>query len=117
MTKTILLVDDDAHILETAEDILEAAGYAVQTSETGKMALEKLKANAAQLMIVDLNLVDTTGLELAVQAKALRPDLIVILMTGEASVDLGPAASAIHSILTKPVDPGALIDLIRKVLN
>jgi hypothetical protein len=37
-------------------------------------------------------------------------------MTGEASVDLGPAKPAIHSILTKPVDPAALIDLIRKVL-
>jgi DNA-binding NtrC family response regulator len=116
MKKSILLVDDDARILETAQDILEASGYPVQTSETGEGALRKLRAEPFHLMIVDFNLLDTTGTELAIQAKKIRPELVIFLMTGEASVDLGAAASAVRTVLTKPVNPGELLKLIEKMV-
>ena len=114
--KTILLVDDDPHILETAQDILEASGYQVRTAESGAGALEQLKAGPFHLMIVDFNLLDTTGIDLAVEAREIRPEMRIILMTGEASVDLGPAHNAIHSTLTKPVNPAELLTLIEKTI-
>jgi len=117
MAKTLLLVDDDRHILETARDILEEAGFDIQTAETGAQALQMLKGRPCHLMIVDYNLVDMTGVELTGQAKKLHPEIPVILMTGEANVDLGAAKSLIGEILTKPVNPAALIELIRKVLR
>lgn len=115
MDKRILLVDDDARILETAQDILEAAGYDVQSAESGSAAREKLKAAPVHLMIADYNLLDTTGVELALKAREIRPDLVIFLMTGEANVDLGSAKSVVHSVLTKPVNPPELLALIKRV--
>jgi len=117
MKNLILLVDDDAHILETAQDIMEAAGFAVQTAENGAAALKVLKDHACRVMIVDFNLLDTTGIELAVKARDIQRELVVVLMTGEAHVDLGPAQSIIRAILTKPVNPSELIDIIHKILD
>jgi DNA-binding NtrC family response regulator len=116
MAKTILLADDDPHILETAKDILEAAGYNVLTAETGAGTLQCLEDHPCDLLIVDFNLLDMTGIELAVKAKRLRPALFVILMTGESSVDLGEAKTIIQAILTKPVHPPDLFALIHKIL-
>ena len=112
--KTILLVDDDAHILETAQDILEAAGYEVQTADSGAGALQKLTAAPVHLMIVDFNLLDTTGIDLAVKAREIHPEIQIILMSGEAEIDLGPARRVIRSILVKPVNPAELLTLIKQ---
>jgi len=115
MTKRILLVDDDAHLLETAHDILEAAGYDVRSAESGSAALQKLKAAPVHLMIVDYNLDDTTGVELALKARALFPDIVIFLMTGEINIDLAAAKSAIQAVLTKPVNPAELISMIKRM--
>lgn len=117
MAEAILLVDDDRHILETAQDILEAAGYQVQTAETGAEALQKLQAGIFRLMIIDFHLLDTTGVDLTLAVKRLRPQVAVILMTGEAQVDLGPAEGAVHSLLTKPVNPADLLRIIHDVFS
>jgi len=111
---TILLVDDDTHLLETGQEILEASGYDVQTAESGAGALQKLLAGPFHLMIVDFNLLDTTGIDLAVKAKEIRPEMQVILMSGETDIDLGPARGAIRSILIKPVNPAELLAAIEQ---
>jgi DNA-binding NtrC family response regulator len=117
MANAILLVDDDRHILETAQDILEAAGYQVQTAETGAEALQKLQGGPFHLMLCDFHLNDTTGVDLALEVKRLHPEVVLILMTGEAEVDLGPAEGAVHSLLTKPVNPADLLRIIRTVFS
>ncbi len=116
-TPHILLVDDDPQILDTAKDILEDAGYDVESAGSVAAARECLRAGHYSLMIVDFNLPDGTGLDLAPEAKLADPKTRVILMSGEASIDLGAAAPAIHSILTKPVNPQQLLALIKKALN
>jgi two-component system alkaline phosphatase synthesis response regulator PhoP len=116
MAKTLLLVDDDLHILETAKDILEASGYDVLTAESGAEARRQLAAGPCALAIIDFNLKDITGVDLAVALKQTRPDLIVFLMTGEANVDLGAAKPAVREVLTKPVNPTELIALLQKVI-
>jgi two-component system response regulator HydG len=114
---SILLVDDDTHILETAQDILEAAGYEVQSAETGSAALQKLEERAFHLMIIDFNLADTTGCELAIKAKILRPDVVIVIMTGESELDLEPAKSSIYAVLTKPVHPDDLLNIIKQTTH
>ncbi len=113
MPKAILLVDDDPNILDTARDILEDAGYAVYAEGTGAAALMKLKSTPAHLALFDFNLPDTRGVDLAVEAKKICPKMTIFLMTGEASVDLGAAKGSIDGILTKPVDPTQLLQVIR----
>src|ERR1700730_13801549 len=112
IAKRILLVDDDTQILETAQDILEAEGFAVRTAVTGEKALESLRQHPCDVMVVDYNLKDATGIELAPKAKAICPELVIFLMTGEAQVELGAAQGLIQAVLTKPVNPSDLIHLI-----
>src|SRR5579864_9411030 len=97
--KTILLVDDDPNILDTAKDILEDAGYSVQTADSGAEAIQKLKSCRAKLAIFDFNLPDVRGADLAVEAKRVDKDLPIILMTGESSFDLGSAKDAVYCTL------------------
>ncbi len=113
MAKTILIVDDDPNILDTARDILEDAGYKVYVAGTGAGALAKLKSSRADLAVFDFNLPDTQGVDLAVQAKHLYPKMPIVLLTGEEAIDLGPAKDAIDTVLTKPVNPAQLIRVIR----
>jgi len=117
MAVSILIVDDDPNILDTATDILEDAGYNVSAAGTGATALEQLRATPADVALLDFNLPDATGVELAVQFKKIRPHLQILLMTGEEHVDLGPAQEAIHSVLTKPVSPVKLINVIRQIVE
>jgi DNA-binding NtrC family response regulator len=114
MGKTILLVDDDPHILETAQDILEAAGYDIKTAESGAVALQKVEGVPIDLMIIDYNLDDMTGIELASKAKSLRPNVVIVIMTGEVDLDLGAAKSLIYGVLTKPVHPVDLLNIIKQ---
>jgi CheY-like chemotaxis protein len=113
MPKTILIVDDDPNILDTARDILEEAGYTVYAEGTGAAALAKLKSTPADLALFDFNLPDTGGLDLAVAAKKMCPKMAVFLMTGEAGIDLGAAEAAVDIVLTKPVDPAQLLHVIQ----
>jgi DNA-binding NtrC family response regulator len=112
VSKSILFIDDDLQIQETARDILEDAGFHVETAGTCREALKCLKANPVPVAIIDLNLPDGLGTEFAIEAKKLHPALVVILMTGEANVDLGPAQTAIMTTLTKPVSPLQLLKLL-----
>src|SRR5438105_3770405 len=113
MSKTILIVDDDPNILETAKDILEDAGYTVHAEGTGAGALQVLKSIPVDAALFDFNLPDATGVELAAQAKQLRPRVVVFLLTGEATVDLGPNPDIVDLVLTKPVNPAQLLKVIR----
>jgi DNA-binding response OmpR family regulator len=113
MAKTILIVDDDPNILDTARDILEDAGYAVFAEVTGAGALAKLSSSPADLALFDFNLPDTQGIDLAVKAKKIRPKMAIFLMTGEAGVDLGAAQGAVDLVLTKPVNPVKLLQVIQ----
>jgi len=117
MAKTILVVDDDPNIRDTAKDILEDAGYTILTAESCAEALQALAASSVDVAIVDFNLPDGHGADLAVRAKEIQPKLAVLLLTGESHVNLGPAQTVIYSVLTKPVDPTALIQILRKIVD
>ena len=56
--ETILLVDDDVNILDTAKDILEEAGYEISTASTGAKAVELLDKKAFNVVVADFQLPD-----------------------------------------------------------
>ena len=61
--QTILAVDDEEHILELISYNLEKAGYHVLKAETGEMALEVLKENKVDLVLLDWMLPGMDGIE------------------------------------------------------
>src|ERR1700687_103874 len=112
MAATILIVDDDPNILDTAKEILEDAGYVVSAALTGKEALQILRSHPADVAIFDYNLPDATGKEMAILAKQICPKIVNILMTGDANFDLGSARYSIDTVLIKPVNPSQLLRVI-----
>src|SRR5258706_3088739 len=95
--ETILLVDDDVNILDTAKDILEEAGYEISTAQNGAQAIEFLEKKAFNVVIVDFQLPDATGLELARKVRERNDYTLVVLMTGHPSLQM--AVKTIHEAL------------------
>jgi signal transduction histidine kinase len=117
-TPAILLVDDDANILDTAKDILEEAHFEISTASNGAKAIELLDQKAFNVVVVDFQLPDLTGLELARKVRERNDFTLVILMTGHASLEMAVKAiqEAIYDYLIKPVDPAQLQRTIERAL-
>jgi CheY-like chemotaxis protein len=119
MKTSVLIVDDDENLIDGLKDILEDAGYSVQSAATGMEAMRRLANEPPAAIIADFHLPDTTGLQLAIQIRALDKRPAIILMTGMASGDLEgkEGRDAVHAILLKPVEPPALLREIRKAIE
>ncbi len=83
----ILVVDDESIIRENLERILREENYDVDSVAGGRDALALLKKSYADVMLLDLNLPDMHGIEVLQEVKKLDPDIMVIIITGYASVD------------------------------
>lgn len=88
----ILVVDDDAAILQVLTRFLTRHGYEVAPLATGEEALSHLGDGEVSLAILDLNLPDISGLDLMSRLKAVSPDTEVILFTGLGGLDSAVAA-------------------------
>jgi len=83
----ILIVDDESFICENLERILKEEHYQTFTAQDGQAALSFLREEPVDLVFLDLNLPDISGLEVLKTIKELDPELLVIIMTGYASVE------------------------------
>jgi CheY-like chemotaxis protein len=102
--RPILLVDDDPNIVDGLRDILEDAGYPVRAASTCARALEALEAPVPFAALIDFQLPDGTGSELARQIRERFPAMRLFLLTGMAGSDLANVRpDAVDEVLTKPV--------------
>lgn len=82
----ILLVDDEVALLTALREVLTEQGYEVVAVPSGAAALAQLRAGEFDLLLTDLTMPQMDGLALLGQAKALDPQLISIMMTGQGTV-------------------------------
>jgi DNA-binding NtrC family response regulator len=82
--RTILLVDDEAHVLETTRDMLEASGFTVVTASDGSEGVEAFRAHAARLsaVVLDMNMPRMDGAEAFRQMHRIAAGVPVILTSG-----------------------------------
>jgi CheY-like chemotaxis protein len=80
--KHILIVDDEPDVREALSQVLTRKGYRVTAAETGHEALRFAKSDRPDLLISDLQMEDSDGLEVIEQIKGIFPDLPVMLLTG-----------------------------------
>ncbi|MDV3253158.1 response regulator [Devosia sp. BK] len=83
--RTVLLVEDDALIRFSTADLLEEAGYLVVAAGSAEEAVAALDTAPVDILVTDINLPGISGVELARQAKAKRPDLKLVFATGDTS--------------------------------
>jgi DNA-binding response OmpR family regulator len=114
----ILVVDDDVNILRGFKSILEREGYEVETAETGKGALEKIKKKKFSVCLVDFKLPDMDGTEILLKMKD-KPGVIKIIVTGFSSEEVGKKAAeyGADDFLVKPVRPDELLATVQERLS
>jgi DNA-binding NtrC family response regulator len=83
----ILIADDDRTLLESCASILEIQGHEVTLSARGQEALDILRRRRFDLALIDLYMLDVSGMELLRASLKANPDLIPIIITGKPSVD------------------------------
>src|SRR5271165_5859038 len=115
----ILLVDDDPVIRFGIRNFLESQGMQVAEAETVLKAREKFRGASPDAAIVDFSLPDGDGLELLDHFKGIDPDLPVIVLTGQGSIELAVRAikQGAEQFLTKPVELPALHALLVRALE
>ncbi|MCI0370314.1 MAG: response regulator [candidate division NC10 bacterium] len=82
----ILAVDDDAFFRTLYQDLLTADGYSVETAANGAQALERLAQGAPDLVLLDMLMPGMDGLETLRRIREARPDLPVVMVTGQQDV-------------------------------
>jgi PAS domain S-box-containing protein len=120
-TEKILLVDDEAVIVEMMQQMLERLGYKVTTRNGSIDALEAFKANpdAYDLILTDMTMPNMTGVQLAREIKNIRPKIPIIICTGFSDHLNEEKANAlgIQGFIMKPVIMRELSEIIRNVLD
>lgn len=114
-----MVVDDDEGIRKTLLRILEKEGYAVESVDNGKQAIEASKKWSFNIALIDIKLPDMEGIKLLEELKDAEPKMVKIIITGYPS--LKSAIEAVNrgadGYVLKPFDVSKLLAMIDKQLK
>ncbi|MDR3392671.1 MAG: sigma 54-interacting transcriptional regulator [Sulfuriferula sp.] len=115
----ILLVDDDADLLELLSLRLTAAGYAVEVAGSAETALNLLDVSRPQLVITDMRMDGMDGMALFEHIHRTTPTLPVIILTAHGTIPDAVAAAqrGVFGYLAKPFDSKSLLAQVAKGLR
>lgn len=119
---TILLIDDEASIIEVMGNSLVKAGYEVLSAENGEKGLQLLEKEAVDAVVTDIIMPEKEGLETIIEIRRKQPELPIIAISGggrtrqlhflEISRDFGA-----NDVLQKPFKPSQLIASLNSLLT
>ena len=114
----LLIVDDELSVRDSLGKWFREEGYEVTTVENANDALTQLAEQRWDVALVDIKMHGTDGIELQRRMHEVDPALIVIIMTGYASVDTAVAAlkNGAYDYVTKPLDPDEIAHLVKNAL-
>lgn len=122
MSHKILVVDDDILVVEALRGLLSASGYKVEVATRGQEALDILKRESFDLLILDVVMPKMTGFDVCCEVRN-RDDVMgnvkIIMLTakterGNLEID---EKCGCDLYLPKPIDPGKLKQLIKELLE
>jgi len=116
--ETILLVDDERHIVDLARMYLEQDGFKVEAAYDGQTALDKIKSLQPALIVLDLMLPAVDGWEVCRRVRSMSAIPIIMLTARDDDVDkiVGLELGA-DDYLTKPFNPRELVARIKAILR
>jgi len=117
--ESILIVDDDESTCKSLSLILNKKGYKTETAVTGRGALEKAQQRFFNLALLDIKLPDADGAELLMPLKRMHPEMIVLMITGQASLESAVRTSLEGALayITKPLNMDAVLTAIREAME
>ncbi|HMH54456.1 MAG TPA: sigma-54 dependent transcriptional regulator [Candidatus Acidoferrum sp.] len=115
----LLVADDDPGLRESLERTLTREGYRVVVASDGQAALERLQGGGVDLILTDLKMPGLSGLEVLHAAKAIAPDVDVILLTAFGTIEEAVKAmkDGAYDFLTKPFQRAQLLRVVRQALE
>ncbi|MFZ0481229.1 MAG: sigma-54 dependent transcriptional regulator [Terriglobales bacterium] len=114
----LLIVDDELSVRDSLAKWFHEEGYETGTAEDANGALTRLAEHSWDAALVDIKMRGTDGIELQRRMHEVDPSLIVIMMTGYASVETAVTAlkNGAYDYVTKPLDPDEISHLVGKAL-
>ena len=103
---SVLIVDDEQSMCELIDTALELRGYDTTWCQSADRAMELLRQREFDVVLTDVRMPGTTGLQLCQQIKLQRPDIPVVVMTAFGSLETAVSAmrSGAYDFITKPVE-------------
>jgi DNA-binding response OmpR family regulator len=117
--KKILYVDDDAALREIVRDQLSSNGFAVDEAEDGAAAIRKLEGGNIDLMLLDINMPNKSGIDVLKFIKEKSLMCKVIMLTGRVGFSVATESLKLGAddYITKPFNMDYLLFSIKRVLE
>jgi signal transduction histidine kinase len=115
----LLVVDDELGIREGCRRALTSRGFEVEVAANGPAGLHKLRQGSFDVLLVDAMMPGMSGLEMMQEARKIAPEIIGIIITGYATLELAVQAirEGAHDFIAKPFTPELLIQVINRELD
>jgi two-component system, NtrC family, nitrogen regulation response regulator NtrX len=119
MFPTILIVDDEASILQSLQGLLADEGFEVTTASNGYEALQHIESEAPDLVLMDIWMPGIDGLETLKEIKKHNPHIQVIMITGHGTIETAVQATKLGAFdfIEKPLSIDRVIVAINNALN
>ncbi len=119
MRRTILVIDDEPNILTTVRRSLELEGYQVIVASGGAAGLAKLAEHDVDLVLLDVMMPGETGLEVLPKIRVAKPDVVVVMMSGNATIETAVNATkaGAHDFIEKPLSGDKLLLTVQNALE
>lgn len=116
LTPKILVIDDEESMREGCVQTLMEEGYKALAAENGNRGLEMAQEESFDLVILDLRMPGVHGLDVLKKLREYDPEIIVIVITGYATIDSAVEAMkrGAYDFLPKPFSPEALIEIAKR---
>jgi len=115
----ILVVDDDENLCRNLLDILQQKGFRVSYALDSTSAIERIKTTAIDILLLDMKLPPLNGLETYIQIRDIRPQVVVVAITGflselEHMVKMMNQNGA-YALLEKPINIDNLLSILKQI--
>lgn len=116
---SVLVVEDDAHMLEMVLFVLSREGYRVRGVVNGKEALDEMERSPADMVVLDVMMPVMDGWDLCRELRVLYPELPILMITAkhETSQKVKGFGLGVDDYLVKPFDPQELVVRIKALLR
>jgi len=117
--RRILVLDDDPVVTLSCKRILGSEGFSISTAEKGEDALNKLSKEDFDLFISDVKLPDISGMTVLKEARVIKPDTDVVIITGYPNLEDAKEATELGAAEypEKPFTPDFMLNVAKKVFD
>ena len=115
----ILVVDDDQTLRETLKSSLEFHDFIVTTANDGQEAVETVRKESFDLVVMDVNMPNLNGIEALKEIKKINPSVIVIILTAYSNINdaVDAVKEGAYNYLEKPIKHDHLASLIKRAIK